>query len=217
MEEPRQRHAARMRASTWREAAKLLAEAGWTPKDGVLTNAKGDGAHGRVPARAARLRAHRAALQGGAGQARHQGQRAHRRHLAVSAPARHLRLRHHRRDLPAVAVARQRAARLLGLGGGRQGRQPQSHRHQEPGRRQADRQDHPGQGPRRSGGRHPRARPRAAVEPLRRAAMARALRAHGDLGHVSAGRTSCPRATARFLRVWWYDEAAAKRLADARG
>ena len=37
------------------------------------------------------------------------------------------------------------------------------------------------------------------------------------IGTCSAGRTSCPRAAPSFLRVWWYDEAAAKRLADARG
>ena len=36
-------------------------------------------------------------------------------------------------------------------------------------------------------------------------------------GTCSAGRTSCRRAARSFLRVWWYDEAAAKRLADARG
>ena len=46
-------------------AAKLLAEAGCQPKGGVLTNAAGRAAHGRVPARAARLRAHRAAVHRG--------------------------------------------------------------------------------------------------------------------------------------------------------
>ena len=41
-----------------------------------------------------------------------------------------------------IAVARERTARFLGLGRCGQGRQPQSDRHQGPGNRQADRQDH---------------------------------------------------------------------------
>ena len=68
-------------------AAKLLAEAGWQPKDGVLTNAAGDAAHSRVSARAARFRAHRAALHREIWRSSDQGQRAHRGHLAIPAAA----------------------------------------------------------------------------------------------------------------------------------
>ena len=67
------------------------------------------------------------------------------------------------------------------------------------------------------GGRHARARPRAAVEPLRRAAVAHAVRAPGDVGHVRPAGQAAVAQHAAFLRVWWYDEAAAKRLAEARG
>ena len=64
----------------------------------------------------ARLRAHHPAVHEEPRAARHRRERAHRRHLAVPAPHRRLRLRHDRRRVAAVAVARQRAARLLGLG-----------------------------------------------------------------------------------------------------
>ena len=43
-----------------------------------------------------------------------------------------------------------------------------------------------------------------------------ALRSHGDVGHVrSAGQAAVPQTA--FLQVWWYDDAAAKRLGEARG
>ena len=81
------------------EAAKLLARSRLDAEGWRAHQCPRRAAHGRVSAGAARLRAHRAALQGGAGEARRQGERAHRRHLAVSAPAGHLRLRHHRCQL----------------------------------------------------------------------------------------------------------------------
>ena len=64
-----------------------------------------------------------------------------------------IRLRHDRRRLRRVPLARQRAALLLGLGRGRSARQPEPHRHQGSGDRRADRAD------------HRRARPRPARSP----------------------------------------------------
>ena len=55
----------------------------------------------------------------------------HRRRRAIREPAAAVGLRHHRRELGPVAFARQRAARLLGFGGGRPARLAQSRRHQE--------------------------------------------------------------------------------------
>ena len=117
----------------------------------------------------------------------------------------------------AVAVSRQRAARLLGLRRRRQGRQPQRHRHQEPGDRQADRQDHPGQGSARSRRRHAGAGPGAAVGTTTSCRSGTRPSSAWPCGTCTGGRTSCRRADPSFLRVWWWDDAAAKRLADARG
>ena len=174
------------------QAAKLLAEAGWQPKGGVLTNAEGVQLTAEFllvqPDFERIVLPYKSALE-------KLGVKASVRIVDTSQyqrRARHLRLRHHRRELPAVAVARQRAARFLGLGGRRQGRQPQRHRHQEPGHRQADRQDHPRQGSRRAGGRDACARPRAAVEPLPRAAMAHRPSTAWRCGTCSAGPDKLP-------------------------
>ena len=70
-----------------------------------------------------------------------------------------------------VAVARQRAARILGIAGRGPARLEKHHRHQESGGRRADRQGHLRQGSRRPGGRDQGARSRAALEFLRRAAI----------------------------------------------
>ena len=143
--------------------------------------------------------------------------RAHRRHLAVSAPPRHLRLRHHRRKLPPVAFARQRAARFLGLGRRRQGRQPQRHRHQEPGDRQA--RSTGSSWPRIARSWWPRRERSTAcccgTTTSFRSGTCRSSAWRG--GTCSGVRPSCRRARPSFLRVWWYDDAAAKRLADGRG
>ena len=57
-----------------RKAVTLLKEAGWEVKNGVLTNVKtGQANEGRVPARVAAVRAHRAALLTQSRAARHQG------------------------------------------------------------------------------------------------------------------------------------------------
>ena len=77
-----------------------------------------------------------------------------------------------RRPSCAVAVARQRAARLLGLEGRRHAGFAQLIGHQGSGRRRADRARDLRHRPRRPCRRHPCARPRAPVELLRRAAVA---------------------------------------------
>ena len=83
-----------------------------------------------------------------------------------------------------VAVARQRAARLLGLEGRRRGGQPQPARDQEPGHRRAGRGGHQGAGPRSSRRPHPRARPGAAMGLLRDPALSHRRVARRLLGQV---------------------------------
>ena len=90
--------------------------------------------------------------------------------------------RHRRRVLGPITFAGQRAARILGLAGGRQGRLAQYRRHQESGGRQADRAGDLRQGPRRARCGDEGARPRAAVEPLRGAAMTYRQGPHRALG-----------------------------------
>ena len=70
MEEPGQSPRPRTRASTWRRQRSCWPKPAGSPRGGVLTNAAGRAARRRVPAGAARLRAHRAALHRGAGEAR---------------------------------------------------------------------------------------------------------------------------------------------------
>ncbi len=139
-------------------------------------------ADGGVPERPAGHGACARALHPEPQPARHPGDDPHRRHVAVPEPDGQLQFRHDDRGVPAVAVARQRAARVLGLGGGRQARQPQRHRHQEPGRRQAGRRGDLCQGPRDARRGDPGARPGALVEPLPRAAILHARHPHRALG-----------------------------------
>ena len=95
-----------------------------------------------------------------------------------------------------VAVARQRAAQLLGLAGCRSDRLAQSHRHQEPGGRRHDRTGHLRQEPRRPGRRHQGTRPRAVVESLCGAAMDLRQSAQRPLGPLQP-----PRSAAEIRRV----------------
>ena len=97
--------------------------------------------------------------------------------------------RHHHHGVGGIAVAGQRAARLLGLAGGRSARLAQHRRHQKSGGRRHDRAGDLRQEPRRSRGRHPRARPHPAVEPLRRAAMDLRQGAHRALGPLRPSRS----------------------------
>ena len=182
-----------------REASKLLAEAGWTiqevaieedgscgtfcsimrsvglsspPKANVLRNDKGERLDAEFLLEFARIPEDRAALRAGSAEARHQCQHPHGRQRAVQAPRGRARLRHHHRQLRPIGIARERAARFLGLGCRRSQRLAQHRRHQEPGGRQADRQGRIRQGSRGAAGGNARARSRAAVELLRRPAVA---------------------------------------------
>ena len=160
----------------------------------------------RVPEREPDLRTHHPVLQAGAGASRRDRDRAHRRRCAIREPSALLGLRRRHRFVGPVAVARQRAARLLGLGRGRPAGLAQSHRHQGSGDRRADRAGDLRQEPLRAGRRHQGARPRAARAPLRGAAMdlRQAVRtARWDrFGHPE----NMPRyGAAAFPTVWWWD------------
>ena len=105
----------------------------------------------------------------------------------------------------AVAVARQRAARLLGLAGRRPAGLAQLRRHQESGGRCADRARDLRQGSRRAGRRHQGARPRAAVESLRRAAMDLRQSPHGALGPLRPADPLPKYGLSGFPTIWWWD------------
>ena len=106
-----------------------------------------------------------------------------RRH-AVHQSRAQSRFRRHDQRLGPVALARQRAARQLGLAGGGSAGLGESRRHQGSGDRYADRSRDLRQGSRRACRRHQGARPRAVVEPLRGAAMDLRQAAHGALGSL---------------------------------
>ena len=155
-----------------RQAVQLLKEAGWEVKNGVLTNVK-TGQTMRVefllnsPLFERIVQPYLRNLE-------RLGIKGTIRMVELGAiyqAAERVRLRHRGREFRPVRLARQRAARFLGIGVGRPGGQHQPDRRQEPGDRQADRPRHLRQGPRRAGRRHARARPRAAVERVRGAAM----------------------------------------------
>ena len=98
-----------------REATRLLREAGYEVRDQQAGQRQDRRAvHGRIPDRPAGVRAPRAVLQAAARAARHPDVAAHRRRRAIREPAAAVGLRHHRRKLGPIAVARQRAARLSG-------------------------------------------------------------------------------------------------------
>ena len=104
----------------------------------------------RDSARQSAIRAHRAALRQEPGADGDHRAGAHGRRGAIREADGDLRLRHDGRGLWRIAVARQRAARILGLEGGRRAGQPQPDRHQEQGRRRADRGADQGARPRRA-------------------------------------------------------------------
>ncbi len=146
-----------------RKAIALLKEAGWEIKDGKMTDKEGRkfafeiilpelGFRGADAAGEAELRAHR-----------HRHERTHHRHLAVPAAHRHLRFRHGDRPVGAGAVARQRAARVLGFEGRRHPGRQEQHGLEGPGGRPADRADHRRARPREPDRAHALPRPRAAV------------------------------------------------------
>ena len=86
-------------------------------------------------------------------------------------------------------------------------------RHQGSGRRRAGRPRHLCDRPRRPGRRHPCARPRAAVELLRRAAMASAESSGSPTGTSSAYRKSSRPISAPTPNSWWIDPAKESALA----
>ena len=156
-----------------RTAKRMLQEAGWTVRDGVLTHAgtgRGDG--DRVSTGGPGVRAHRRAGGQEHGAARHRRAHPARRPGAVPEPYRRVRLRHRGIDPRTVAEPGQRAAKLLDHGLGRRSRQRKPRRHQGSGGRRAGRPPDTGAGSRNPRGHHPCARPRAAVGPLRDPAVA---------------------------------------------
>ena len=174
-----------------REAVRLFKEAGYEVRNEQTRQQQDRRAlYGRIPRRRSELRARVFILQAFARSARHHRRGAHRRRCAIREPTAQLGFRHHHRVLGGIAVARQRAARLLGLAGGRSAGLAQLDRHQEPGGRRHDRPGHLRQEPRRSCRRHPRARPRALVEPLRRAAVDLRQSAHRPLGPLRPSRST---------------------------
>ena len=195
---------------------RLLKEAGYEVRDQKLVNVKtGEPLTVEILAQTddPERGAHHPVLQALARAARHHRQCAH----ASTTSQYENRLRNWDFDIiiaswPQVAVAGQRAARLLGLAGRRHAGFAQLRRHQEPGSRCADRAGDLRQGSRRTCRRHQGARPRAAVEQLRRAAIhlwqERARRA----GTASAGPDPLPKyGRPAFPTVWWWDaERAAK-------
>src|ERR1700694_3936356 len=109
-------------------------------------------------------------------------------------------LRHHHRVVGGIALARQRAARLLGLPGGRHARHAQSHRHQERGGRCAHRPRHRRQGSRRARRCRQGARSGAAMEFLRRAAVDLRQGAIRPLGPVRQAANAAALQRAGFPR-----------------
>ena len=190
-----------------REALALFREAGYEIKQHQAGQRQDRRAlQRRVPGRGPGHRAFRAVLQALAAAPRHDGERARGRQRAIREPAAAMGFRHHRRVLGRVAVARQRAARLLELAGRRPARLAQPDRHQESGGRCADRARDLRQGPRRAGRRHQGARPRAVVEFLRRAAMDLRQAAHRALGPLRpSGRTCRNTGSPAFPTIWWWD------------
>ena len=105
-----------------REGMRLMREAGYEVRDHKQVNAKtGEALSVEILSRAIRGRSGtlHSLLQALARSPRHRRHRANRRRCPIREPAAQLRLRHHRRLMAAVAVARQRATRLLELAGGR--------------------------------------------------------------------------------------------------
>ena len=151
-------------------------------------------------------------------EARHQGHAPRRRSARSTSGAR----RRFDYDIivdsfAAVDLARQRAARFLGLGRRRPGRQPQHHRHQEPGDRLAHRQARrsPRTAPSSS---PPRARSIACCCGTTTSCRSGTIPTSGSpTGTCSAGRRSCRRRPSAFTQVWWFDPDKQQALAAARG
>ena len=131
---------------------------------------------------------------------RHRRARPRGRRRAIRPAATHLRLRHDRIPLGPVALARQRAGVLLGLGRGRRRRHAQLHGRQKRRDRRHDRGAAEGARARRIRRRRARARSRADVGLLRRAALSSAGAVGRALDHDRAsGRDLAVRLSAGNL------------------
>ena len=167
-----------------RDALRLLAAAGWTMKDGRLENEEGQPFEFEFLL--AQPEFERIVLPFGQNLER----AGIKMHVRLVDPAqfenrvRTFRLRHDRHRLGQIAVAGQRAARLLELGLGRRARQRELCRHQEQAGRRAGRSRDPRRGPRQPPRQHARARPRAAQRLLRHSQLAPHLFPRRALGQV---------------------------------
>ena len=186
----------------------LMREAGYEVQNTKLVNSKtNERLSGRAPGRRSVLRAGDAVLQAVAGTHGHRGLGAHRRQRAIREPDAAMGLRHRHRVLGRIAVARQRAARLLGLAGGRYSRLAQHGRHQESGGRRVDRARHLRQEPRGAGRRHARRSIACCcgiTTSCRNGPIAEA--AHRALGSLRPPAQYAEiRAARRSPSIWWWD------------
>ena len=125
-----------------RQAFELLSQAGYTLKGNQLVGKDGKPVVDRAPAQRPDHRARGAALPAGAGAHRHHAQHPPGRFQPVHHPPALARLRHGLYRLGREQFARQRAARLLGLEGGRQRGLAELCRHQGPGGRHDHQRHH---------------------------------------------------------------------------
>ena len=185
-----------------RKAAELLKAAGWTidPKTQEARQRAGPAVRVRDPARSSRpSSASSLPFVKNLERLGVDGARAHGRHRAVPEAPRRLRLRHDHRQLAAVALARQRAARLLGLSATPTSRAAAtSIGIKDPVVDALVEQIDRGARPREPGRAHARARPRAAVGLLRRSRNWHiAVRPRRLLGQVRPARRSSRRRACR--------------------
>ena len=160
-----------------REGMRLMREAGYEVRDQKQVNSRtGEVLRVRDSQRHERpvgIRTLHQFLQASAYSSRYRRHRAKCRRYPIRESITQLRFRYHHRHMAAVPVARQRATRLVELSGGRYARLAQLRRHQGSGGRRLGRARDFCQQPWRADSGHQGARPRPAVEPLRRAAIHR--------------------------------------------
>ena len=201
-----------------REATRLLREAGYEVRDRKLVNAKtGEPLTVEVADRPAGVGAHRAVLQAVARAARHRSVAAHRRRRAIREPAAQLGLRHHRRI---VGASRCRPATSSATIWSSQAADTAGSRNYVGIKNPAvdtliDRIIF-AKRPRRTGRRHQGARPRAAVELLRRAAMDLRQGAQRALGSFRPPADLPKYGHAGFPTIWWWDAEKAAKVRSAR-
>ena len=215
MEEPGQRTPTRTRASIWRRPPSCWPRPAGTPKGGVLTNAAGVQLTAEFLLVPARLRAHRAALH----RRRWRGS-ASRPACAPSTP-------------PSISAAHDTFDFDIIVASFPQSLSPGNEQRDFWGSEAADKEgsrnvigiknpaidklidriilakDRDG-----SGGRHAARSTACCCGTTTSCRSGIRPSSAWPCGTCSAGRPSCRRARPSFLRVWWWDDAAAKRLAD---